>query len=161
MEKGKHIAAESFKALSTKLKSAMQAGGVANAINYCNLAASPLTDSLSNQYNVDIKRTSLKFRNPNNRPDPEEILVLQDFQKMLDENGVAEPLVKQNDKENPIFYAPILTSEACLSCHGNLGAELKNDVYALIESKYPADLAIGYNAGELRGMWRITFNENQ
>jgi len=68
LEKGKQIAAISFATLSQRLQKAIQEGGIPNAIQYCNLAAYPLTDSLSTAHSVIIRRTSLKERNPANKP---------------------------------------------------------------------------------------------
>ena len=68
IENGKEIASATFLSLSTELQKAMKTGGVDHALSYCNLNASGITDSLSTQYNADIKRTSLKFRNPGNAP---------------------------------------------------------------------------------------------
>ena len=66
MEKGKQIAAETFTSLSQQLQKAVKEGGIPNAIQYCNLAALPITDSLAQKHKAIIRRTSLKTRNPKN-----------------------------------------------------------------------------------------------
>ncbi len=62
ISKGKAIAGATFSALSGKLKSAIEEGGVANAVQYCNIAAMPLVDSLSKVHKATIRRTSSKKR---------------------------------------------------------------------------------------------------
>ena len=59
-----------FSVLSGQLQKALKAGGLDSAIHYCNLAAMPLVDSLSQLHKAQIRRTSMKVRNPNNSTYP-------------------------------------------------------------------------------------------
>jgi hypothetical protein len=155
---GQEIAAKTFTALSTNLQKAMQEGGVAKAVKYCNLAASPIVDSLQIVYNANIKRTSLKIRNPNNRPTDNERKQLQEFQDQLKKGeALSSKVVKKDNLIN--FYAPIQFMTMCGKCHGKVGKELKKEDYDIIQELYPLDKAINYQNGDLRGMWSITFYE--
>ena len=152
VELGKEIAGKSFIALSTALQSVMQSEGPEAAIQYCNVHAIPLIDSLSQAHQAEIKRTSLRVRNPADAPNQEEITVLNEFETMVS-NGDT-PMAKM---EGNTFYAPIFMQEACLLCHGVPGEKLSFDLHTKILALYPSDAAFGYQAGDLRGMWSITF----
>ena len=79
LKEGGEIAQATFKVLSQNLQNAMAEGGVENALKFCNVNAMPLTDSLAKHYNVEIKRTSHKVRNPSNNPTSQEQVVLENF----------------------------------------------------------------------------------
>lgn len=160
IEQGQKIAMATFTTLSSNLQKAMNEGGVLNAVEYCNIAASPLVDSLEQVHNVKIKRTSLKVRNPNNQPTKQERQQLQNYQKEFD---AGKELTPQIHKLAPTttFYAPIHVMPLCQKCHGKLGGQLIQKDYELIQSLYPSDRAINYKSGDLRGMWSITFYDSK
>ena len=157
LEQGLAIASASFTALSGRLMAAMKKGGVPEAVQYCNIAGLPLIDSLSEVHQVTIRRTALKIRQPKDAPTPAEKKVLDQYQTQFAAGEVLKPFVKTISSGETAFYAPILVSEACLKCHGKLGETLKEEDYQLIRELYPDDQAIGYAAGDLRGIWSITF----
>lgn len=157
LEKGTDITTATFSALSGKLKSALQEQGVAGAVNYCKLAAYPLVDSLSMAYDAGIRRTSLKARNPRNKPAEAELPILQAYHNQEANGQALLPQVVAEDANTVAFYAPIIIQPLCLQCHGRLGETLKEEDYAVIRELYPEDEAIGYQAGNLRGMWSVTF----
>lgn len=159
LKKGKEIAGQTFSVLSTQLQSAMQAGGVSNAISYCNTAAYPLVDSLSKLYQAEIKRTSLKVRSPKNIPTDIEFSTLNRFEGIVDTGGFPKPTVELSKDQKIHFYAPIAMNELCLKCHGKVGETMTKDDYTLIKRYYPEDLATDYSDGDLRGIWSITFNK--
>ena len=158
LEMGQELSAISFTKMSTVLKSKMEAGGVHEAISFCNKNAFPLIDSISTANGAEIKRVSFKYRSPVNQPDSLEAVVLNNYNQKIANNQIITPLVYSNDYENR-FFSPIKTKTLCLSCHGTPGENLKESDYEFIKEKYPNDLAINYNSDELRGMWSITFNK--
>ena len=155
LNKGKQIAASTFTALSQQLQKAIKEGGIPNAIQYCNLAAYPITDSLSQVNKAVIRRTSLKNRNPKNKATKEEQIILKDFANKIADSQAVKPIIKSIDEQKLSFYAPIKLNDFCLKCHGKLGETLIDENYHLIKKYYPEDKAIGYVSGELRGMWSI------
>ena len=157
LQKGQMLAQQSFAALSARLMSAIETGGVPHAIQYCHTAALPLVDSLSKAYKANIRRTSLKVRNPQDTPLDWEKNILQSYQQELTAGKRPTPLVKVLDKKRIAFAAPIYMAQPCLKCHGKLGETLNEQHYAAVKKLYPADQAIGYVDGEWRGMWSITF----
>lgn len=156
LAEGKKIAAETFGVLGGQLQKAMKEGGVAQAVSYCNLAATPLTDSLSKVHNAVIRRTTLKPRNPKDAPTSSERFILENYEKSHKAGIELTPYVEAQGSEYT-FFAPIFTNDLCLRCHGKIGETLSEENYAHILENYPDDKAVGYEAGDLRGMWSIKF----
>ena len=140
--------------LSSNLQQAMVDGGIENALDYCNLKAMPLTDSLSKHYNVTIKRVSNKARNPLNQASENEQKILNNYLESIENR---KPIISKNENANPTFYAPITTKGLCLNCHGIVGETLLPENHEKIKTLYPKDQATGYKIDELRGMWSIEF----
>jgi len=159
LEKGKAIAAETFANLSGRLAAALESGGVQQAVPVCQAAAMSITDSLSQLHNAVIRRTSLQVRNPKNAPAEWEKKVLQDFETKAKAGGEIKPFVQMLDDGSVAFAAPIRIMPLCLQCHGKPGETLTPDYDAIIKTLYPADQAIGYADGQLRGMWSIVFKK--
>ena len=154
---GDKIATVAFQSLSGHLKSAMTSGGVANAINYCNVQALPLTDSLSRNFDVEIKRTSSQLRNPANAPDSLETYMLELYQDIL---KMKKPMVGKAilaRDQNVRYFAPIMVKPQCLTCHGTVGQQVTDTTYSLLQARYPADAATGYKEGQLRGIWSVNY----
>ena len=156
-EKGSLISKSTGKELSGTLTGKMKSGGIVEAVEFCNTAALPLTEQMSDKHGVLIKRTSLNTRNPLNKPSDAEILILKEFQANLDQGIGLEPKVQLDQNGIPNYYAPILIEKKCLICHGTLDQELSRPADSIIKSYYPDDLATGYNEGDLRGIWSIAF----
>ena len=159
-ETGKLIAKATFKELSGKLQKALKEGGVQEAAEYCNVVALPLTDSLAKIHDVNIKRTSLKLRNPENKPTNAEIEMLNSYEQQIKDQMELKSSIVAGEENQVHFYAPILTQQLCLTCHGTIGEELTQTNYDIIKALYPDDSATGYKENELRGMWRISFDKS-
>ena len=160
-EKGDLIAKQTSEELSGKLMSKMKEGGLPLALEYCNTAALPLTQQMSDQQGVLIKRASLKTRNPLNKPSDAEIIILKEFQANIDQGISLEPKVELDHNGMPNYYAPILVEKKCLSCHGTLDKELSRPADSIIKSYYPNDMATGFTEGDLRGIWSIAFPKSE
>ncbi len=155
LQTGKEIAQVTFLTLSTELAAAMERGGVTEAVNYCNLAAYPLVDSLSTVHNAKIRRTTLKPRNPKDAPNAMEKAVLEAYHQQERAGEALKPQIVQIGEREVAFFAPIRIQPGCLKCHGEIGKDITPEDYAHIEEHYPEDQAVGYELGELRGMWSI------
>jgi len=156
LDEGDQIVSNTFATLSSHLKSALQRGGVQEAVQYCHLNAYPLVDSLSRVHRASIRRISLKVRNPEDLPDRFEERALNRAQKMLAEGKTIEPWVEHYPEETA-YYAPIYVRDLCLKCHGTPGKTISSEDYDLIKKLYPEDEAIGYQEGDWRGLWSIRF----
>lgn len=158
IQKGKDIAGTSQKTLGGQLKQALKSGGVANALQYCNLNAYPIMDSLSKVYNVEIRRTTLKDRSPADQPRPHEREMLEAFTAKFHAQESMDPIIRNLPNGKTGFYSAIFTQEMCLKCHGIGGSDIAQTDLDLIHELYPQDKATDYAAGQLRGIWSLTFS---
>jgi hypothetical protein len=157
-QRGKAIAAETVSLLSSNLQSAIQQGGITNALPFCSLAASPLTAGLAAKHGVTLRRVSHKPRNPANQADERELAILNQFHSALDGTNPPPPIVTRFNPDATTFFAPILIgNELCLKCHGEPGRDISPENLAVIRRLYPQDKAFGFRPGGLRGALRIDF----
>jgi cytochrome c len=157
LEKGKEITMATQKHLGGNLVKKMKEGGVKEAVPFCNTKAMPLTQEMSETFNVRVKRTSHRLRNDKNAPDEAEKLILTTYNKSLAEHKAITPVVKLGDDGKVHYYAPIIVQKKCLVCHGEIGTDVTVKSDSIIKSFYPNDLATGFKEGDLRGIWSITF----
>ena len=155
-ELGNEIASATQKSLTKHLQEALTQGNLIGAIAYCNLNALPITDSLSKQYNADIRRVSLQTRNPKNHPDEMERSLLEAYAYTHGQGQALEDNVQRLEEGAYLYNKPIVIKNAlCLNCHGVKGQELKEEALLQLEKLYPNDQATGYQMNDLRGMWSI------
>jgi hypothetical protein len=156
LERGGTISAQAQSALLSHVSEAMKQGGSSYAVEFCNLKASGITDSLDNKYNCSISRVSVKNRNPDNDLTTDTEKQLWDYFLSVHENRMIHDTVVQSGSM-VVYYKPILTAmQACLQCHGQK-EQIDKDTYSKIMELYPEDKAIGYEMNELRGLWKIEF----
>ncbi len=154
---GKEIAQTTAKKLGGIMGEKMKDGGVKEAVPFCNAEALSLTEEMSVNYNVNIKRSSHRLRNEKNKPNDEENIVINNYNKLFSEGEKLKPIVGLDASGNPHFYAPILLQKKCLACHGEIGVDVTKKSDSIIKSYYPKDLATGFKEGDIRGIWSITF----
>lgn len=160
ISEGQEISKAAFKTLSSNLKEAMGEGGVAHAVQFCNVEAMPLTDSLSSHFGVQVRRASHRPRNPDNRADSLELATIKKYLSQIKQGTEPEPSIYATQKRIE-YYAPIrIDNELCLNCHGEPGMDITEENLATIRKLYPKDEATGFEFGELRGIWSITFPRN-
>lgn len=157
MKKGNEITQATFKELSGHLMQQMKLGGPEQAIPFCNIQAMPITSKIAKKYDVTIKRTSNKIRNPENIATDRELEIIEEYKSAIYSKEEIFPKVELDIDGNKHFYAPIKINSKCLSCHGKLEEELSIKTDSLIKTIYPNDKAIGYKEEDLRGIWSITF----
>ncbi|WP_226389754.1 Tll0287-like domain-containing protein [Penaeicola halotolerans] len=156
MEWGDEISQEAQKALLTTLQEAIASRGTVGAVEYCNVAALPLMDSLSNAYGVTVRRVSHKLRNPADAPLIEMEEILLEAYVYNEENGLkSESNLQKIDGGETLLYTKPITigSGLCLSCHGK--DEISTETLQKINELYPNDNATGHELNSLRGMWSI------
>lgn len=144
--------------LGANLMRKIKQQGTIAALEYCNIKAYPLIDSIALSYNATIKRVSDKPRNTNNQASNLEKEYINIFKKDALNQKETEPIIKETSKEIK-FYYPIKTNDKCLQCHGVPSIEIHKNTLEQINKLYPNDLAIGYKANEVRGIWSITFQK--
>ena len=161
---GRQLSENLLKTLKSELKAAITEGGFENAVEVCNLKAIPLTLMIEDatEKNITIKRTSFKYRNPENAPDNIEKSALEHFQKLIAENkSLPDQYVRKVTQNNVVryyYFKPLKVESVCLGCHGNpenMDAGLLNRLSRL----YPEDKALGYNEGDFRGLISVIIPE--
>ena len=139
--------------LKGELQKAMKAGGPVNALSVCNKEAIPITEKVAKEQGSKLSRVSLKNRNPGNKPDDWQKVVLEDFDTRA-ANGedvktmAFAKIVEDGGKKQFRFMKAIPTGKPCLSCHGS---QLDPKVSAKLAELYPEDKATGYKLGQVRG----------
>ena len=149
---------EFMQTLKKELQAAMQEGGPVNAVSVCNLTAPAIASTYSVRNGWDVGRTSLKLRNPDNAPDAWERSVLEDFEtrKLAGEDPARMEfyeVVRENGVTELRYMKAIPTAGLCLACHGE---QVDSITKARLETLYPEDQALGYQAGDIRGAFTIT-----
>ncbi|APQ16076.1 Tll0287-like domain-containing protein [Maribacter hydrothermalis] len=160
LEKGKNYAQSTQKILGKNLMASLQKNGAVGAVEFCNEKAYPLTDSMAVVHNAKIKRVSDKPRNANNQASENELEYIEFFKSKINNKESYEPIVENNNgKIN--YYSPIVTNTMCLNCHGIPETNIDPKVTQILNDRYPYDQATGYKENEVRGIWSITFNNEQ
>ena len=137
---------------------AMKTGGPEYAIDFCNLRAMEIKDSLSRLNNCQIQRIALKYRNPLDKPQSKkEEDILYQYQLANQKGDSIKPKVYLFD-DRIEYYQPILINKgSCLICHGKPGKQIAEETLEKIKARYPNDLATGFALNDFRGAWKITF----
>lgn len=154
-DQGKEIIQSAFNALSTTLASAIQKEGIQYAIEYCSEKALPITDSVADLYNVNIKRISHQYRNPDNKASLDELELIEMYMELLENEQKLEAYIIENEN-NYLYYSPIIiNNQFCLNCHGKPGIDIQEEDLIYINLLYPTDNAINFEMGQIRGLWRL------
>jgi len=151
-------ATELLRTLVGRLTGAMEEGGPVAAIEFCSMEALPLTRRVEAglEGELALKRTSYRVRNPLNAPDVAEEAALLYFEEAIQSGGEAPASFVQRVSEMELrYYKPLFVGEVCLRCHGQPEA-MDGEVLEILSEKYPRDLATGYEAGDFRGVVRVT-----
>ena len=94
-----------------------------------------------------IRRTALKYRNPNNKPDATDVVVME---KLKADNTFKKPLVVDMG-DNYRVYKALPMHKPCLVCHGD-SKTMSPSMLKIIKEKYPNDLAVDFKEHEFRGV---------
>ena len=128
----------------TKLTAALQEGGPLQALDVCALRAQALTTE-SGTTRVKVGRTSHRLRNSANRA-PAWLLPMVG---KLERGETVEASTIAIGEGRFGYYEPIVTQPLCITCHGS---DLPQELRVAIARKYPQDKAVGFAAGDPRGL---------
>ena len=143
-------------ALATQLTGAMQEGGPVNAVDFCSTSAIDLTAEVTHERGLDMKRTSMRYRNPANAPDEDETEALRYYESALADSGeLPDPWIQKAGRDEYRYYRPLTVAPGCLQCHGT-AEEIDPGVQAILDERYPDDLATDYAVGDFRGVVRVS-----
>lgn len=108
------------------------------------VVATQVAKRVTGQTPYYLRQVSLRYRNPNNRPDPYETSLLKSF--------VTNPhevygIVKMGDDRYFRYLQPMIASQSCLQCHGSFDAAPN-----FIKRRFPAGhYSYNYKVGEVIG----------
>lgn len=156
-ERGLEYALSTKAVLGKNLMGKIQSEGTIGALDFCNINAITLTDSMAKVQHALISRVTDKPRNQDNLASKEELSTINFFKQRASEGAEPESVISEKDGKTT-FYFPIITNSMCMQCHGTPGVEIENSTLAKIEGYYPADKATGYAVNEVRGMWKVVFD---
>ncbi|MGB0431849.1 MAG: Tll0287-like domain-containing protein [Bacteroidia bacterium] len=154
LAEGKNFAMSTKSILGKNLLGAIKSKGTAQAVEFCNTKAIPLTDSMAHALNAHIKRVSDLPRNPNNKATGAALDYINKGKKLLANGEPIKPHLLDIDGKKIGFY-PIMTNEMCMQCHGAKNEQIDLQTLNAIAKLYPNDLAMGYKTDELRGIWLV------
>jgi len=141
--------------LKTLLVNEITNNGPVKAIEVCSSISPAMTKAASEKTGWNIKRVSLKNRNPEAQADKWESKAMKDFEKELAANTDAlmekGEIVKVNKKQYFRYAKGLKTGKECLLCHGKT-ENITPEVKAKLEEVYPKDLATGYEINQVRGI---------
>lgn len=142
--------------LKTELKTGLEEGGPVQAIAVCKNVAPQVASELSRQSGAKVARTSLRYRNANNAPEPWQARVLKDFDQQAANKQANAPLeFFKREADGTIRYMKaIRTDGVCLACHGE---SIPPALQESLDRDYPHDRAVGYSLGDVRGAFSISW----
>jgi hypothetical protein len=145
--------------LKGELTKAIAEGGPMAAIDVCYTRAPEIAAQLSKSSGARVGRTALRVRNPSNAPDGLERSVLEQFAADLGSGPIDRPLeaafeIRRGDAVERRYMRAIPTDAVCLTCHGKT---LAPELAAAIARNYPGDQATGFELGQLRGAFSVTW----
>ena len=134
-------------------------GGPEGAILVCRDKAPQLAKAASEETGWNIRRVSLRNRNPRAVPDAWERAALEDFDRRAAAGETPITLEKaeivtEDGKQSYRYMRALPVQELCLNCHG-LPERLTPAVKDRLKTLYPDDKAVGYRPGEVRGAMTI------
>ena len=153
VEEARGITQQFQQTLKHELQAAIKTGGLKKAVDVCSIRAPEIAEEITAETGWTIGRTSLKTRNPKNRPTAQEKEVLDEF---ASRKSAGEDLAKmewgQQQGANIRYMKTIPMKGLCLNCHGmTVDASLKNHIKEL----YPLDTATGFKIGDIRGAFSL------
>ncbi|MEP9410161.1 MAG: DUF3365 domain-containing protein [Candidatus Brocadia sp.] len=108
------VIAEKQKAINTDSKGNFEFKGVIPAI-----VGREISEHFSQTTIFKMKQTSIKYRNPANKPDAWEIQQLEKFERDPSLKDLSEIAKLENGTEVFRLMVPLRIEEACLKCHGD------------------------------------------
>jgi len=145
--------------LQHTMKTAVKSGGFEQAVSACQIQAPMIKQGHNQDSDLKIKRTSLKWRNPNNSPDDWERQVLLVFEQKK-QAGVSikklhhSEVIKTDTTLEYRFMKAIPIKPVCLKCHGD-ESQIAAPVATALKQQYPLDNATQFKLGDIRGAFSV------
>ncbi len=161
LERAREVADALGSELQATLLATLQDDGPLGAVEVCAVEAQEISRRHTDD-EIVTRRTSLLTRNPVNDPDPyeaERLEALADAHERGEMPAEEAELRTENGEQVLRYLRPIVIAEPCLTCHGDPG-QIDPSVLELIRDEYPEDRAVGYDAGDFRGIVSVRLRLN-
>ncbi|MGQ9917501.1 MAG: Tll0287-like domain-containing protein [Bryobacteraceae bacterium] len=136
----------------------LKRGGYAGAARACSELAQNVTEEFGRERGLEIRRVSLRARNPKDQPDEWEAAKLREWERLYKPGSPPEEVfevVEEGGRRYARHMRPIVVQAMCLGCHG-MRESMAEEVRQALDERYPRDRATGYRAGDLRGAFSVT-----
>jgi uncharacterized protein with PIN domain len=137
---------EAFSRFMSALQTQLAKGDPADAIAVCKEIAPRITREVSDEYKVQLGRTSWALRNPNN------VGPLWTEWLVDDMPTTPKHAADKSGRLGSVF--PIVVQDACLTCHGPRD-RIPASVQQALDEFYINDEAVGFESGDLRGWFWV------
>jgi PAS domain S-box-containing protein len=109
------------------------------------VAATRVAQQLTRGSNIYVRQVSLRYRNPDNRPDSFETAQLETFRSV--KAVETWQVTNKNGNKALRYLLPMVSDESCLTCHGSY-----DTAPAFIQRRFPrGHFSYGYKVGEIIG----------
>jgi PAS domain S-box-containing protein len=109
------------------------------------VAASRLAQQLTRGSNYYVRQVSLRYRNPDNRPDGFETTQLTSFRDV--KAAETWQVTTEKEKKSLRYLLPMVSDESCLRCHGSY-----DTAPGFVQRRFPrGHFSYGYKVGEVIG----------
>lgn len=157
-ERASQAAAGLGRVLMELLGEELKQGGYAGAARACSELAQEVTAEFGRERGLEIRRVSLRARNPKDQPDEWEAAKLREWEKTYKPGTPPDEVyevVEEDGRRYARYLKPIVVQAMCLGCHGGRES-MAEEVRQVLNDRYPRDRATGYKAGDLRGAFSVT-----
>lgn len=145
-----------FDTLRGKLINSIKEKGLSGSISECKILSPEMEGTFSKEHNMKIYRISDKYRNPDHKPTPDEMKVLEYWMTKLNNKEEIKPVYYQFENKTKVMKPIKIIAEMCLNCHGDLNT-MDKDLKEALKKEYPNDMAYGYKLNDLRGAFVAEF----
>ena len=149
LDRGAQLLAPFKHDLRDALRSGLAEGPV-HAVTTCQTRAPEVSEKRSSG-DIRVGRSSHRLRNPDNLP-PEWVKPIMDAYLASPSNRSPKAVTLPDSRVG--YVEPILLQPPCMTCHGG---DLSPDVASRINALYPRDRAVGFEVGDLRGVFWIEY----
>lgn len=157
VKRSQEILAPFKQGLLKTVQSAVQTGGPSSAVEACQLEAPQIeAKSVEGLSRIRLGRATHRARNPKNVPAP---WMKEYFENFLSTGVRPKVEVVRIDNEKLGYIEPIFIGmPLCLQCHGT---EIQEELGKKIKELYPEDQAVGFKAGDFRGVFWVEYEASE
>lgn len=158
LEVARHSAEKLTEEIRRLLMSELEKGGFEGAVRVCSEEAPRLSREFAREWEVEVRRVSLRPRSPAAVPDALERELLEEMDRAAPEGRLHAEyhrIVETQERRSLRYLKPLVTAPLCITCHGPLET-IPEPVRAVLSERYPQDRATGYRPGQVRGAVSVT-----